>query len=42
MIWQDANQVNEWWCYGKLPPPTYIATTGRGGWLCWQWAAIHA
>jgi len=35
MIWQDANQVNTWWCIGKLPEPQLIITTAKDYWLTW-------
>jgi len=41
MVWQDAGQVNVWWCRGK-PPPFYVCTAGGDYWTHWVKAPITA
>lgn len=40
-MWQDANQVNRWWCL-EMPAPQRIQGAAGDYWLRWVPAPITA
>lgn len=41
MVFQDANQSNTYWCYGKLPKHQRVYTAaGTDYWRVWRKAYI--